>query len=144
MAGDGGRRWPAPRRCHGGSRGDSHLGATRGREGSGEQSGRTRPAALAWLCWRCRSARPSTAVSPLAASPGGAGPRALHLTRRPGSPCHRSEASCQRAWQPFGNSWSRSPHTETFITWLYHGASKAQVLRTQLWGRGSTWHSCCL
>lgn len=24
------------------------------------------------------------------------------------------------------------------------GASKARVLRTQFWGRGSTWHSCCL
>ena len=102
-----------------------HLGAVRRREGSGEQSGRTRPAALAWPCRRCCSARPSAAVSPSAASPGGDGPWAPWLLHGPGSLCRASEALCQRGWRPFGVSWGRFPHRETFITWLYHRASKA-------------------
>jgi len=71
--GDGGGRWRAPRCSRGGSRGDGHLGAARRREGSGEQSGRTRPAALARPRRRCCSARPSSIASPSEASPRGGG-----------------------------------------------------------------------
>lgn len=102
-----------------------HLGAVRRREGNGEQSGRTRPAALAWPCWRCRSARPSTAMFPSAASPGGGGPWAPLASPWAGSSRRTSEALRQRVWRPFGVSWDRFPHRETLIMWLCHRVSKA-------------------
>lgn len=79
--GDGGRQWPASCRCHGGSHGDGCCGATRGREGSGEQLGRRRPAGSAR---RCCSARPSAA------------PTAAMASLRPSSKRCPSKAWCCR------------------------------------------------
>lgn len=66
--------------------------------------------------------------SPPVASPGGGGLWAPRLPQGPGSSCHPSETllGSGRGWWPFGVSWGRFPHRETFIARLYHRASKAR------------------
>lgn len=95
-------RWPAPRRCHGGSHGDTTsepcVGGKEVENNQGEQGRQP------WSGCAGSAAQhvPPTAVSPSASSPGGGGPWAPWLPRRAGS-SRRASEGLETIWGLLGH-----------------------------------------